>query len=92
MIVIKSAQEIERMRIAGQMVGEILELLKEKVTPGITTAELDELAERECHKRKAKPAFKGYRGYPATLCVSVNEQVVHGIPGAAKLAEVKILR
>ena len=73
------------------MVGEILELIKEKVAPGITTAELDELAENECRKRKAKPAFKGYGGFPYTICASPNEKVVHGFPDRTPLQEGDIL-
>ena len=88
---VKSGQEIDRMRIAGRMVGEILELLKEKVAPGITTAELDELAEKECRKRKAKPAFKGYGGFPYTICASPNEKVVHGFPDRTPLHNGDIL-
>jgi len=68
------------MRVAGRMVAEILELLSEKVVPGVTTAELDRLAEAECKKRKARPAFKGYGGFPYTICASPNEKVVHGFP------------
>ena len=79
------------MRTAGHMVGEILELIKEKVAPGITTAELDELAENECRKRKAKPAFKGYGGFPYTICASPNEKVVHGFPDRTPLQEGDIL-
>jgi len=90
-IVIKSDQEIDRMRVAGRMVGEILELLKERVAPGVTTVELDELAERECRSRKAKPAFKGYGGFPYTICASPNEKVVHGFPDRAPLRAGDIL-
>jgi len=79
-ILLKSRAEIERMRVAGRMVAEILELLSEKVVPGVTTAELDRLAEAECKKRKARPAFKGYGGFPYTICASPNEKVVHGFP------------
>jgi len=79
------------MRIAGRMVGEILELLKERIAPGITTAELDELAEKECRKRKAKPAFKGYGGFPYTICASPNEKVVHGFPDRTPLQSGDIL-
>jgi len=79
------------MRIAGRMVGEILQLLKSKVAPGITTGELDELAESECRKRNAKPAFKGYGGFPYTICASPNEKVVHGFPDRTPLEEGDIL-
>src|SRR5665648_632121 len=81
MILLKSLQEIARMEVANRIVAEILEGVKEKVQPGIETRELDELAEDMCRQRRVKPAFKGYRGYPRSICVSVNEEVVHGIPG-----------
>jgi methionyl aminopeptidase len=81
MILLKSLQEIAKMEVANRIVAEILEGVKEKVQPGIETRELDELAEEMCRKHRVKPAFKGYRGYPRSLCVSVNEEVVHGIPG-----------
>jgi len=73
------------MGVANRIVAEILEGVKEKVQPGIETRELDELAEELCRKHKVKPAFKGYRGYPRSICVSVNEEVVHGIPGPRRL-------
>ncbi len=79
------------MRIAGRMVGEILAVLKERVAPGVTTAELDRLAEKECRKRKARPAFKGYGGFPFAVCASPNEKVVHGFPDDAPLQEGDIL-
>ncbi|MDO9533356.1 MAG: type I methionyl aminopeptidase [Deltaproteobacteria bacterium] len=82
MILLKSLQEIAKMEVANRIVAEILEGVKEKVQPGIETRELDELAEDMCRQRRVKPAFKGYRGYPRSICVSVNEEVVHGIPGA----------
>lgn len=69
------------MEVANRIVAEVLEGVKEKVQPGIETRELDELAEVMCRQRRVKPAFKGYRGYPRSICVSVNEEVVHGIPG-----------
>lgn len=77
---VKSAKELEVMRRAGRIVAETLAALRARVAPGVSTAELDALAEAEILKRKAKPAFKGYRGFPATLCASINEEVVHGIP------------
>jgi methionyl aminopeptidase len=90
-IVLKSRAEIEQMRVAGRMVAEILQLLREKVAPGVTTGELDRLAESECRKRKAKPAFKGYGGFPFTICASPNEQVVHGFADEMPLKEGDIL-
>jgi len=79
------------MRVAGRMVAEILALLQERVVPGVTTAELDRLAEAECRRRKARPAFKGYGGFPYTICASPNEKVVHGFPDAQPLREGDIL-
>jgi len=73
------------MEVANRIVAEILEGVKEKVQPGIETRELDELAEELCRKHRVQPAFKGYRGYPRSICVSVNEVVVHGIPGPRRL-------
>ncbi|MEZ4484870.1 MAG: type I methionyl aminopeptidase [Syntrophotaleaceae bacterium] len=78
--------ELDKMRDAGKIVAEILALLKELVRLEIT-AELDRLAEKECRKRKAKPAFKGYGGFPYSICASPDEQVVHGFPNARPLAE-----
>ncbi len=80
MIVLKSPREIERMRVPCRMVAEILELLAEKVKPGVTTRDLEQLASTESRKRNAKAAFKGYHGYPSALCCSPNNQVVHGMP------------
>ena len=80
MIVCKSPAEIEKMRAANQVVARILEELAAMVAPGVSTADLDAAAEAKVRAAGAEPAFKGYRGYPATLCASVNEQVIHGIP------------
>ena len=85
MILLKSLQEIAKMEVANRIVAEILEGVKEKVKPGVETRELDELAEDLCRQHKVQPAFKGYRGYPRSICVSVNEEVVHGIPGPRRL-------
>lgn len=85
MIELKTAGQINLMREAGRIVAETLELMRQAVRPGITTQELDRLAEDYIRKQGAVPAFKGYNGFPATLCTSVNEQVVHGIPGLRKL-------
>jgi len=79
-MVVKSADEIVIMQEANQIVAEALTLVKRHVEAGVTTWELDRLAEDFCIKKKVRPAFKGYRGFPGSLCVSVNEQVVHGIP------------
>lgn len=87
MIVFKTPDEVSLMAQASQVVAEVLELLKEKVAPGITTDDLDRMAEEAIRVRGAIPAFKGYRNYPKTLCASVNEQVVHGIPSKRRLKE-----
>ncbi|OGP15379.1 MAG: type I methionyl aminopeptidase [Deltaproteobacteria bacterium GWA2_55_10] len=79
------------MRRAGAIVAEVLALLKGKVKPGVTTLELEKIAEEETKKRKALPAFKGYKGYPYCLCTSINEQVVHGMPSKRALNEGDIL-
>ena len=73
------------MEVANRIVAEILVGVKERVQPGIETQELDELAEEMCRQHKVEPAFKGYRGYPRSICVSVNEEIVHGIPGARRI-------
>lgn len=85
MIILKSPAEIAKMAVAGRMVAEILAGLRELVVPGVTLLELDRFAEKETLKRKAKPAFKGYAGFPWSLCCSVNEQVVHGFPSGRVL-------
>jgi methionyl aminopeptidase len=84
-IVYRSRAEIERMRQANQLVASILGQLEAAVEPGVSTADLDAMAERLTRDAGAVPAFKGYRGFPATLCTSVNEQVVHGIPSKRPL-------
>ena len=91
MIIIKNNKEIALMREAGKLVGETLLLIEEKVRPGITTAELDRIAEEFITKHGAKPSFKGLYGFPASLCISVNEQVVHGIPGGYILKDGDII-
>ena len=75
------------MEKANRIVAEILEEVKERVRVGVETRELDEVAEEGCRRRRVEPAFKGYRGYPASICVSVNEEVVHGIPGPRRLTK-----
>lgn len=91
MIVLKSPQEIAVMREANQIVAELLQELKARAVPGVSTRELDEIAERFIRKKKAKCAFKGYRGYPNCLCTSVNDVIVHGLPSSAELREGDIL-
>jgi methionyl aminopeptidase len=83
-IVCRSQAEIDTLRRVNQLVGRILAELREMVAPGVTTQEIDELAERRVRDAGAVPAFKGYHGYPATICASVNEQVVHGIPSSKR--------
>ena len=84
MIVCKSPAELERMRAANALVADVLAELARMVAAGVTTSELDAAAEKLVREGGAEPAFKGYRGYPSTLCASVNEQVVHGIPSALR--------
>lgn len=91
MIIIKSRSEIEKMRVACQVVAGALEGLRDKVKPGVTTLELDRYAEEYIRKQGALPAFKGYLGYPNSLCASVNEVVVHGIPSNRVLKEGEII-
>jgi methionyl aminopeptidase len=90
-IVCKSPAELERMRAANALVAEVLAHLAAMVAPGVTTLDLDAEAERRVRAAGAEPAFKGYRGYPNTLCASVNEQVVHGIPSPRPLVEGDII-
>jgi methionyl aminopeptidase len=90
-IVCKSPREIEQMRLANVLVADVLAELAEMVAPGVTTADLDAAAERLVLASGALPAFKGYRGYPATLCASVNDEVVHGIPAKRALNEGDII-
>jgi len=90
-IVCKSPAEVERMRAAGQLVAAVLEDLRRRVGPGVATSELDEAAEARITAAGGVPAFKGYRGYPATICASVNEQVIHGFPSGRALVEGDIL-
>lgn len=86
-IIIKSAEEIAIMRQAGRIVATVLEALRLQVKPGMKTEELDTIAAQEVVRLGAKPSFKGYHGYPANLCVSVNDEIVHGIPGERVLRE-----
>lgn len=87
MTIIKSSEEIALMRKAGRVVAAVLQRLKEEIKPGIKTGQLDLIVEKELQKWGAKASFKGYRGFPASLCVSVNEEIVHGIPGERVLEE-----
>ena len=89
MILLKSREEIERMRTASGIVAEILLAVRERVRAGVSTGELDELAEELTHRRGARPAFKGYtvagRAFPASICISINDEVVHGIPSTRRV-------
>jgi methionyl aminopeptidase len=87
----KSPSALTRMRTAGRIVALALEAVRSHAQPGVTTAELDRIAEEAIRSRGARPAFKGYRGYPASICTSINEQVVHGIPGPRVLQEGDLL-
>jgi len=87
MIILKSSWELARMREAGRIVAQALAYLVEKIKPGMATRELDLLTEAFMNREGGVPSFKGYRGFPASLCVSVNEEVVHGIPGPRILKE-----
>jgi methionyl aminopeptidase len=86
-IVCRSAAELERMREAGRLVGEVLTELSAMIAPGITTADLDRAAEKRIVAAGAVPAFKGYHGYPATICSSINEEVIHGIPSGRRILQ-----
>jgi methionyl aminopeptidase len=90
-IIKKSPEEIDRMAAAGAVLVKALNLLAGKVRPGVTTRELDEAAEKFIRSQGAEPAFKGYRGFPGSICASPNSMIVHGIPGPYKLARGDIL-
>ena len=87
MVILKQPDEIDKARASNRIVAEVLNVLREKVKPGVTTRELNKIAEGVTEKRGARPAFKGYRGYPYSLCTSVNEEVVHGMPSNRVLVE-----
>lgn len=91
MVIIRRQEEIERIRESNLIVAEVLDALKKEVKAGVTTKELNEYCEELVRKWGAKPAFKGYRGYPYALCTSVNEEVVHGMPSDRRLKEGDIL-
>lgn len=91
MIILKTPDEIEIMARASKLVAETLQVLKREVRPGITTDDLDKIAEDSIRSGGGVPAFKGYRNYPKTLCASVNEEVVHGIPSKRELKEGEII-
>ena len=87
MIICRSAGELEKMRAAGRLVGQVLTALAAKVEPGVTTADLDAIAEGLIVDAGAIPAFKGYHGYPATICASINDEVIHGIPSGQRVLQ-----
>src|SRR6185503_15815802 len=87
MIIGKSKRELEKMRAAGQLVGLVLQSLREMVEPGITTMDIDRAAEKMIRDAGALPTFKGYNGFPYSICASVNEQIVHGFPSDYKLKD-----
>lgn len=91
MIVCKSATELNLMRDAGRIVAETHRLMKQAVVPGVTTAELDRIADTFIRSQGAIPSFKGYNGFPSSICVSINEELVHGFPGKRKLIEGDII-
>ena len=86
-IILKSRDEIAIMRDAGRIVAEVLQTLVERLRPGLVERELDEIVRKEFDKRKVIPVFLGYQGYPATVCVSINDEIVHGIPGDREIAD-----
>ncbi|MBI2846103.1 MAG: type I methionyl aminopeptidase [Chloroflexi bacterium] len=91
MITLKSKSELEKMRQAGRIVAQTIGYLKEKIAPGITTGELDSWAGEFIRRQKGTPSFKGYQGFPANICVSINEELVHGIPGSRRIQEGDII-
>ena len=91
-ITIKSPQELGAMRRAGAVVGSVITLLKRSVEPGITTRDLDKIAYKEIIRLGAKPTFKGYRGFPASICTSINDEIVHGIPSKRVLKDGDIIK
>ena len=91
MVILRTPAEIEQMRRAGSLVGQVLERLREHVAPGVSTRELDAIAENMIRSRGGVPSFKGYRGYPASICASVNNEIIHGIPGDRMLVDGDII-
>lgn len=84
-VIVKSARELELMRQAGRIVAEVLDTMRDLARPGVTTAELNDAADALIRQRGAVPSFKGYRGFPASICTSINEEVVHGIPSQKRV-------
>ncbi|MGE5197728.1 MAG: type I methionyl aminopeptidase [Deltaproteobacteria bacterium] len=91
MVPLKSEKDLQMLRVSGHILAQVLQKLRESVKAGISTLEIDWLAQELIEKEKAIPAFKGYRGYPANICTSVNDEIVHGIPSERKLKEGDII-
>ena len=87
MIIKKSPEELDRMRRAGRVVAKVFDALRDEIKPGVKTRTLDAIVERVIRGEGCTPSFKGYRGFPASACISLNEEIVHGIPGSRKLRE-----
>ncbi|MGD0408587.1 MAG: type I methionyl aminopeptidase [Candidatus Limnocylindrales bacterium] len=87
----RTRQEIDLMRRAGRVVADVLALMEEELKPGVTTARLDAVAEDYIRKAGARPSFKGYKGFPASICVSIDDEVVHGIPGSRVIEEGQVV-
>jgi methionyl aminopeptidase len=87
LIIKKSSEELDRMRAAGRVVAKVLDEVRDKIKPGVRTREIDQLVEKIIRGEGCTPSFKGYRGFPASACISLNEEIVHGIPGPRKLTE-----
>jgi len=92
MIVIKTKEEIEKIKKSGKILRLVLDTVKENIKPGITTIELDKMAEKLIYKNGGVPAFKGYRGFPNTLCISINDEVIHGIPSQRVIEDGDIVK
>lgn len=91
MIRLKNKRDIENIRLSGKILAETFEIIKENLKPGITTKDVDDIAENYILGKKAKPAFKGYMGYPASICISINDEVIHGIPSNRQLSDGDII-
>jgi len=91
MIPIKSEEDLRMLKASGKILSEVMRILQEKISVGISTSEIDSLAEKSIIGLGAKPAFKGYKGFPATICASINEEIVHGIPSKRRLKEGDII-
>ncbi|MCL2295034.1 MAG: type I methionyl aminopeptidase [Spirochaetes bacterium] len=87
MLKLKNKKDIEKIRSSGKILAETFEIIKEQIKPGITTKDIDDITYNYINKCKAKPAFKGYMGYPASICISLNDEVIHGIPSSRILTD-----